>query len=125
MTSAVRSAVETENWSLISPTSDSKAPLELKLDRPLDHALLGRLLCVRDASGHEVLGRIELGHGESQWMFYTQCAWKSGDYQLTVQPELEDLAGNNLRGPLDNQLGDEHKVEQKVKFAFVVTRAKN
>jgi hypothetical protein len=125
VTSAVRSTVETENWSLISPTADSTAPLKLTLDRPLDHALLGRLLCVRDASDQEVPGRIELGHGEAQWSFFPQHSWKSGDYQLTVQPELEDLAGNNLRGPLDKHLGDERKVEQKVKLAFVVTRAKN
>jgi len=123
--SPVRSAVKAESWSLAPPKAGSRAPLELRSDRPLDHALLERLLSVRDAGGREVPGRIELGHRETQCRFFPQQSWTIGTYQLIVQSELEDLAGNNLRGPLDHHVSEKHNVGQEVALTFVVANHTN
>jgi hypothetical protein len=94
----------------------------LTTDRPLDHALLRRLLSVQNASCNEVLGRIELDNRETSWLFYPQNSWESGTHQLAVQPELEDLAGNNLHGPLDRRVSNKHNVQQEVILGFVVAK---
>lgn len=122
VTPAVRSAVEIKNWVLNSPIDGSKAPLELTLDRPLDHALLQRMLSVCNESGDEVPGRIELGCRETKWLFYPQNSWNSGAYHLTAQSELEDLAGNNLNDSLDHRVGNKHKVEQDRTLTFIVSK---
>ena len=118
--SPVRSKVALGNWVVNPPTAGTTSPLEIAFDRPLDHALLKRLLCVRDANGREVLGRVEPDHWETQCLFIPHLPWKSGAYLLTAQPELEDLAGNNLRGPMDHQVGDNHKAERETTLDFVV-----
>jgi len=49
---------------------------------------------------------------ETTLLFYPKHPWKSGTYQLIAQSELEDLAGNNLRGPLDHFVGEKRKAAQ-------------
>src|SRR5829696_3436142 len=43
--------VAPENWKLVAPRGGSDAPLLVRLAKPLDHALLGRMLWVTDAAG--------------------------------------------------------------------------
>ena len=95
--------------------------MALTLDRPLDHALLARLITVRDEGGNEVSGSIEVVREETQWLFRPQRPWVPGAYELVVQAILEDVAGNNLRGPLDRAVNDNLNNLDGVTLAFEVS----
>ena len=56
---------------------------------------------VVDARGEEVDGRIEVDTREARWRFTPDAPWVAGDYQLLVDDELEDLAGNSIRRPFE------------------------
>ena len=120
VTPPLRSTVDPDSWILEAPAAGSNAPLKLTVDRPLDHALLQRLLHVQDEGDNEVPGRIELGRKETQWLMFPQHPWRPGEYRLHIQPELEDLAGNNLSGPLDRSVTDARTGGHQVIRRFAV-----
>jgi hypothetical protein len=39
-----------------------------------------------------------------EWRFTPEQPWKPGEHRITIDPELEDLAGNNLRKPFEVDL---------------------
>lgn len=107
---AVR-ALEVARWRLEAPTAGSTEPLRLRFPAPLDHALLGLCLRVRgpvgageSAEGSEVAGRAEGEGEETGWRFTPAAPWLAGAYSVEVDARLEDVAGNNLRGPFDRPM---------------------
>jgi hypothetical protein len=104
VTEATRTGLDPERWTLTSPPSGSREDLLLTFDRAVDHALAVRLIEVRDQHDRPVDGRAEVGAEGHQWRFRPERTWVDGTYTMVVQPELEDLAGNNLNGPLDRPL---------------------
>ena len=65
-------------------------------------------------------GSVEVGREETQWFFHPQRPWASGAYTVVAQPILEDLAGNNLFGPLDRMVSEEANDRAPVALAFEV-----
>ncbi len=120
VTPAIRSALEHRSWTLTVPSGGSRQVLALTFDRSLDHALLARVITVRDGGGQEVPGSVEVGREETQWFFHPQRPWASGAYTVVAQPILEDLAGNNLFGPLDRMVSEEANDRAPVTLAFEV-----
>lgn len=107
---AVR-ALEVARWQVEAPTAGSTEPLRLRFPAPLDHALLGLCLRVRrpggagaPAEGSEVPGRAEGEGAETGWRFTPAAPWLAGAYSVEVDARLEDVAGNNLRGPFDRPM---------------------
>ena len=92
---ALRSRVDPAAWRLIAPVAGSRAPLLVEFDRPLDHGLLQHSLSVRDTAGEPMPGEGEAGKAERSWHFTPSHTWEGGDYQLVVEPRLEDVAGNS------------------------------
>ncbi len=76
----------------------------MEFDRPLDHALLQHSLWVTDAVGVALAGQGSAGPGERCWRFEPQSPWEEGQHQVTVDPRLEDLAGNSLIRVFDRDL---------------------
>ena len=73
---------------------------------PLDHALLMRMLTVRDSSGNRIDGSAAVTDHEARWAFAPRKPWTNVRHALYVDTELEDLAGNNLRKLFDVAPGD-------------------
>ena len=71
---------------------------------PLDHALLERVLVVKDADGNDVVGTVRIQNEELRWSFTPEQPWTPGAYQLEAEAILEDLAGNNLGRPFELDL---------------------
>ncbi len=90
-----------KNWQLITPGADTTEPLQLTLDKPLDHALLMRFIEVRDSADVRIIGTISLSNNEMAWVFTPEKTWNHGSYKLVVNPALEDLAGNRMDHPFD------------------------
>ena len=92
---ALRARIDPTAWRLTAPAAGSRAPLLVEFDRPLDHGLLQHTLAVRDDAGRNVGGAGEIGKGERSWNFTPAVPWEAGEYQLVVEPRLEDVAGNS------------------------------
>ncbi|HEY1191325.1 MAG TPA: hypothetical protein VGE74_27065 [Gemmata sp.] len=90
-----------EDWSLMAPRANSDSPLIIKLAKPLDRALLGRMLQVRDASGKSVDGTFTVGGGERVVTFAPKRAWPKGAYKLVIDAQLEDVCGNRVGEPFE------------------------
>ncbi|HKF76849.1 MAG TPA: Ig-like domain-containing protein [Candidatus Dormibacteraeota bacterium] len=101
---AVRRRVDPQRWRWRWPAAP-RAPLEVAFDRPLDHALLQRCISVLDADGAALPGDLGVPAGERGVSFRPRTPWQRGArYRVTVDPHLEDLAGNSLRRVFDRDL---------------------
>jgi hypothetical protein len=91
---ADRTSPDTRQWDVESPVAGTTRPLTIRFDEPLDRALVERWIHVTDAAGQPVAGKATIGDRESTWSFVPSKAWTMDAYQVTVDPRIEDLAGN-------------------------------
>ncbi len=101
---ALRTPIKPAAWAVTPPAAGSREALTLTFDRPLDRALLGHALTVRDPEGARVLGQITLGPAEQSWRFTPEAPWQTAAYTVAIDPRLEDLAGNSLTRVFDRDL---------------------
>jgi hypothetical protein len=88
------------NWSLMAPRGGD-TPLILRLAKPLDRALLARMVWVEDAAGNRVDGTLTVGGGERVVTFAPANPWRRGEYKLVVDTRLEDVCGNRVGEPFE------------------------
>lgn len=93
--------IDPKNWKLEPPTAGSLTPLRVRFPKPLDHALLERVIDITDSTGHELEGTIAVTEKETYWSFTPKKVWQAGGYHLTVDTALEDLAGNSIGRPFE------------------------
>lgn len=96
-----------ERWRIEAPTAGAKAPLVIRLDEPLDAAMLERVIQVQDLEGRLLEGEVAVLENEMVWRFSPKSNWQSGEFELMVDPALEDLAGNSLAKPFEVDVFDE------------------
>jgi hypothetical protein len=101
---AVHQHVDPRLWQLRTPMADSREELGVVFDRPLDHALLEHALIVLDANGQVVNGQAMIGREDRSWTLEPVEAWRLEAYRLTIDPRLEDLAGNSLTRVFDRDV---------------------
>jgi Bacterial Ig-like domain len=101
---AERRHVQPADWTYQWPRADTREPVTITFDRPLDHALALRCLHISDASGTTVDGNASLEQGETRWHFDPAENWQPATYTLTIEPILEDLAGNSITRVFDRDL---------------------
>lgn len=82
------------DWTLVTPGVGTREPLTVGLDGPVDHVSLAYRLRVIGPDGAPVAGRIDLDAAETQWRFTPRTQWTAASYQVAIDPQLEDLAGN-------------------------------
>ncbi len=107
-------------WKLQVPQAQSSEALEVGLRKPLDHLSLAYRIRVRTSSGRLVSGRIEIGQNDEVWRFTPTQPWAVDQYQLVVDPALEDLAGNRPIGLFDDPSG-ESRTRQASSDSIVVS----
>jgi hypothetical protein len=102
---AERAPLDPSRWELITPKAGISDPLILNLPKPMDAALLRRLLEV--SLGHDRIdGTVTLDRMETQWRFIPAQPWKPGNYELVIDTALEDLAGNRIGRAFDVDVFD-------------------
>ncbi|MCY2963969.1 MAG: hypothetical protein NT069_10045 [Planctomycetota bacterium] len=99
-----------KEWEITAPAAGSLAPLTLKFPRPLDRALAERCIRILDADGRAVDGQFDVTHGETRWEFIPASAWSVGSHHVSVNPVLEDTAGNSVARAFEV---DELRVQDK------------
>jgi hypothetical protein len=93
---ADRTPPDPAQWRLIAPKAGTSDALVVNFPKPMDYALLLRLLGVSDVDGTATVDR-----EETEWRFVPIRPWKAGEYQMVVDTTLEDLAGNRIGRPFD------------------------
>jgi hypothetical protein len=93
--------IDPGRWSIDSPKAGGRDPLVVRFPEPLDHALLRRMIQVDGAAGKRTKGAIEVSDAETRWQFTPDEPWPAGDYELVVDTDLEDLAGNAIGRAFD------------------------
>ncbi len=87
-----------EKWQIMAPKSGTREPLAVRFDEPLDPAMLASALSVyRGAESVPV----EIEVDGLNWRAIPAKPWIAGNYELRADPNLEDLAGNNLTKPFE------------------------
>ena len=112
----LRTLPNTDLWKVAAPQISSREPLVITFDRPFDYQLAQSSINVMDNDGHPILGNISLGNNETSWHFVPEQQWIEKSVQITVDPRLEDVAGNNFRDLLDHSVEVDVKSIKQIKF---------
>ena len=81
------------------------------------------MLVVLDSSGDPMGGTVQVGPEERSWSFTPDEPWRAGRYVIDVDPDIEDLAGNNLAHLFDVARGQDVRLETedaRARIPFVV-----
>jgi hypothetical protein len=102
-----------KSWKVQPPSAGSTNALVVTFPRPMDRALLERLVWVTDATGVRLDGTIQVVLGETQWKFVPTRPWKASNYHLVVDTRLEDPAGNSISRPFEVDIFQ--RIEREIK----------
>jgi hypothetical protein len=114
-----RQKPDLKNWSIVKPTVKTKDPLSVKFPEAMDYALGIRGIDIHLGS-KQLTGTIVLGEDEHKWSFTPDNDWIAGRYKITISPQVEDLAGNNLERLFDNDLLDETSATERRSEEFFI-----
>ncbi|MBL9131126.1 MAG: hypothetical protein JNG86_08005 [Verrucomicrobiaceae bacterium] len=92
-------------WQVHAPKAGTTHPLVVVTEELFEPQIFTRALRVVNASGMADTKVVDLKRVE--WRFTPEQPWKAGEHQITIDPELEDLAGNNLLKPMEVDLAAE------------------
>lgn len=91
-------------WKIAAPKVGTRAPVAVTFEKPLDQALLHRLVWIEDAGGQRVAGTVTVGKNEASWTWTPAAPWAAGAYLVVVDTRLEDRAGNSIARPFEVDL---------------------
>lgn len=103
---AIRSSLSIADWRVTAPTAGTTDPIELRLPRPIDHALAERLVRVEGPSGLTIAVARRTADEERTIRLVPRVPWIAGRYRVLIGAQIEDLAGNNLQRLFDVDLAD-------------------
>ncbi len=104
-------------WKIKAPLAGTSGLLTVEFPRPLDHALLERVLTVIDPDGNQIEGQSIVCNSERQWTFAPHAPWRAGRSQIVVDTVLEDSAGNRIGRAFE--VDEEEPVTRKVVPEYV------
>ncbi len=111
-----------EKWQIKTPGKNTLDPVGLIFDEPLDHAMLSRVLTVKNRLSETIDGSISITDNETVWEFVPAKPWPVGTYNIEVAANLEDLCGNSIARPFEvkMQAGAAALPSTKVAIEFIV-----
>ena len=101
VTEALRERPDVGRWTSRPPRVGTREPLLVTFDRPFDRHLLNTALRVAGSDGQTINGTSLVGESETSWSLTPVEPWTAPGMHVTVDDNLEDIAGNNLRELLD------------------------
>ncbi|MEO1043355.1 MAG: hypothetical protein AAFX52_13820 [Pseudomonadota bacterium] len=94
-----------DDWGVKAPTAGTRDPLVVEFGSPHDHLSLAYRIRVQTTDGTNVPGNIALGTEEKSWIFTPAKRWQSTDFVISIDDQLEDLAGNRPTRLFDQPVG--------------------
>jgi hypothetical protein len=95
-----RNPPDPKKWRVTKPVAGTAEPLVIDFPTPMNYPLLQRMITVTDKSGN-IAGDISITRMEMEWQFTPRDKWKPGDYNIVIDTDIEDLAGNHVGQPFD------------------------
>jgi len=89
------------SWKVSVPKSGSKEVLTVTFDGSIDWSMLFRSITLLDSDARTVAGSISVSEHETVWTFTPEQVWEKGSYTISVDPSLEDAAGNSVGRQFD------------------------
>lgn len=86
-------------WRITAPRAGTLEPLVITFPRPMDRALLERMIQVEG-----VAGSVAISKNETEFRFTPLAAWKRGRYRIWTLNTIEDIAGNTPGRAFDTEL---------------------
>ena len=114
---ADRETPDPKSWLITAPRAGSLQPLSVEFPESMDHGLISRLLEIIDSQGDFVEGSVRVDGNETRWQFTPRERWRAGDYSLSVDTTLEDLAGNRIDRPFEVDVFE--RVDQRIETTTV------
>ena len=108
-----RRPVDLKTWRITPPRAGTAEALVVVFPKPMDHALLDRLIEVVDPAARPLGGTIQVEREETRWRFTPERPWKAGVHRLRVGTALEDVAGNKVDRAFDVDVFD--RVEKGIR----------
>ncbi|MEL6687711.1 MAG: hypothetical protein AAFP97_08820 [Pseudomonadota bacterium] len=91
-------------WRIHKPNVGTQEPLIITLDGLYDHLSLAYRIRILSAD-KVVGGAVDLAENETVWRFTPSYPWASEMHTISVDPLLEDVAGNRFVGIMDDPTG--------------------
>ena len=104
---ADREKPDPANWDLSLPTPNTLDPLLIETKENLDYGSTLAALSLTSSEDIRVKGYFTLQKEETAILFYPHLPWSSGPYTLTIQPSLEDTAGNRYHRLFDEDISED------------------
>jgi hypothetical protein len=113
---ADRTPPDPKTWRVTSPSAGSSADLVVDFPKPMDFALLQRMLQVSTGGGtvgtvtntganrgvmDTFSGAVTVDKQETEWRFTPKQPWKPGEYRILIDTGIEDLSGNHIGQAFD------------------------
>lgn len=108
-----------ERWKIDTPQVNTQDPVALTFNESLDHAMLQRVIQVKDLKGDLLPGKLTIDQQETRWSFAPHKPWSAGTYSIEIATNLEDLCGNSLARPFETKL-ESAVTEQEVARTIAV-----
>jgi len=119
---AERTPPDPKTWRITAPKAGTSEALVLTFPKPMNYALLQRMLQVTMGQG-SIAGTVSTAQQETEWRFVPQSPWRTGGYQLVADTGIEDLAGNRIGLPFDVDVFEhvtEHITTKTISLPFAV-----
>jgi hypothetical protein len=97
-------------WKIRLPQAGFTETLEIRFGEPLDYMVARNAIHILDKNGKEVPGKMFMDYPREDVLeFIPEQRWQKGNYTIWVESKLEDIAGNNLDHPFDNDITQQQK----------------
>lgn len=116
VSAALRSLPNIQQWNISPLRVQTTDPLVIDFDRPFDRVLALSSITILDGNGQAISGTVSIENNETRWRFVPDFPWKDLTIHIDVNPEFEDVAGNNFNELLDHPfqahtaLASQHRV---------------
>ncbi|MFN7560234.1 MAG: hypothetical protein ACK5TH_00520, partial [Prosthecobacter sp.] len=107
-------------WRVHAPKAGTRDPLVVITDELFEPQIFLRALNVIETPGKAEAKVIDLKRIE--WHFTPEKPWKAGEHAITIDPELEDMAGNTSQKPFEVDLTTRKPEPRAGKIRFDATR---
>lgn len=89
-----RSQIDPRKWVLTTPILHSHNPLKIQFKRVMDDELISDKLYIFDSNNKKIQGNFKTIKSK-HCTFTPRQPWSKSNYQLRINPELEDSCANN------------------------------
>ncbi len=94
-----------DSWKIHIPTVGTTSNLMIHFnEESMDYGSTLNSIMIKDSEKNEITGNLKLINNETTLVFTPSHPWKKGNYHISIDAGLEDLAGNNLNRLFDSEI---------------------